>query len=400
MRVSIVVGGRFHAFDLAAQLQKRGFLHRLITNYPRFMARRWGIPADRVISLPLSLVASRAISRVAPRTAQHLQYRLSQWFARSAVRHLEGSDLVVGWSSFSEPSIHWARDRGIPCVVERGSAHIVEQDALLREEYQSLAIAWPGIDPRVVDAEVREYELCTQVCVPSRFVERSFHSRGVSGTKLFRNPYGVDLARFRPVSVSPTPPTPDRLKVIYAGALSVRKGTHYLLSAFEYVQRRYWDLTLVGAMAAEVEPWLSKAPSGVRAVGRKPQDELRDWYGQAHCFVMPSIEEGLAMVQAQALSCGLPLICTSNTGGEDLLCINGEVGAARDFGVTEFPAGYVVPIRRPDSIAWCLRQLADDADLWRSKRQAALRLADSSLSWDHYGDRAVAHYESILNRRV
>ena len=33
---------------------------------------------------------------------------------------------------------------------------------------------------------------------------------------------------------------------------------------------------------------------------------------------MPSREEGLAMVQVQALACGLPLVCSKNSGGEDL----------------------------------------------------------------------------------
>ena len=34
MKVTIVVGGRWHAFDLARELERQGHLHRLITNYP------------------------------------------------------------------------------------------------------------------------------------------------------------------------------------------------------------------------------------------------------------------------------------------------------------------------------------------------------------------------------
>ena len=54
MKITIVVGGRWHAFDLAQQLHAHGHLHRLITNYPRWFVMRWGIPAEKVVSLPFT----------------------------------------------------------------------------------------------------------------------------------------------------------------------------------------------------------------------------------------------------------------------------------------------------------------------------------------------------------
>ena len=36
-------------------------------------------------------------------------------------------------------------------------------------------------------------------------------------------------------------------------------------------------------------------------------------------FALASREEGLALVQAQALAIGLPLVCAMNTGGRDLM---------------------------------------------------------------------------------
>jgi glycosyltransferase involved in cell wall biosynthesis len=45
---------------------------------------------------------------------------------------------------------------------------------------------------------------------------------------------------------------------------------------------------------------------------------LQDYYRQAKIFVLPSRQEGLSLVQAQALSCGLPIVCSPHTGGRDL----------------------------------------------------------------------------------
>jgi len=104
----------------------------------------------------------------------------------------------------------------------------------------------------------------------------------------------------------------------------------------------------------------------------------------------------MAMVQMQALACGLPLICTTNTGGEDLLRLQGSGSVQRDHDVEEFPAGYLVPIHRPDAIAWCLQALAQTSSLWEQKREAALALARSELSWSAYGKRAIANYQALL----
>ena len=53
-------------------------------------------------------------------------------------------------------------------------------------------------------------------------------------------------------------------------------------------------------------------------------------------LVLPSIVEGRALVQQEALSCGLPIIVTPNAGGEDLV----------EEGVT----GHLVPLRSPEKI--------------------------------------------------
>ena len=49
-----------------------------------------------------------------------------------------------------------------------------------------------------------------------------------------------------------------------------------------------------------------------------PQDQLSAFYAEADAFVLPSREEGLAVVQVQALATGLPLVCTYDSGGKDL----------------------------------------------------------------------------------
>ena len=65
--------------------------------------------------------------------------------------------------------------------------------------------------------------------------------------------------------------------------------------------------------------------------------KVREIMQQHDALVLPSIVEGRALVQQEALSCGLPIIVTPNAGGEDLV----------EEGIT----GHLVPIRSPEKIA-------------------------------------------------
>ena len=400
MRITIVVGGRWHAFDLAQQLERQGYLHKIITNYPKWFVKRWHIPPEKIISLPATFWLVKAIYRLGgEKLMMRCQWRVHKWFAGQAARHLEGSDLIHTWSSFSEPTLLWAQAHGIPTVLERSSAHILEQSRLLREEHGRLGLDWAPTHPKIEQMEVREYSLATRIAVPSLFVERSFVERGYAQQKLYRNPFGVDLRSFYPPQSPPSPPTCAAFQVVYAGTLSVQKGIHDLVEGFRLAKLDGAQLTLLGGMTKEIKEILEKqSQPAVRLLGHRPQSELVSHYHRAHCFVMASIQDGFGMVLAQALACGLPLICTTNTGGEDLLRL--EASQADEMwhlnGVIELGAGFLIGVNRPDHIAYCLRLLASHPELWRRKRESALRLASKNLSWALYGERAIENYRRMI----
>ena len=397
MNITLVVGGRWHAFDLARELERSGHLHKLITNYPRWFVRRWGIPANKIVSLPLTFWLVKLIYRLGGEALMmRCQWGVHRWFAKRAVRHLGGSDLIHGWSQWSEPSLRWAQQRQIPTVLERSSAQIEEQSRLLREEHNRLGLHWPETHRQIEAMELREYELCTAIAVPSLFVERSFLKRGFPDNRLYRNALGVDLSRFHAPTTPPPSPITIGLKVIYAGSLSVRKGIPDLLEGFQRAKLQNAELTLVGGSTPELQGLVAGQGPQVKCLGHRPQAELVQHYGRSHCFVMASIEEGMAMVQMQALACGLPLICTTNTGGEDLLRLQSQDPVLGPHGIQQFPAGFLIPIHRPEAIAWCLRQLTQSPDLWEQQRQAALALAQTNLSWEAYGQRSIDLYRQLL----
>ena len=99
---------------------------------------------------------------------------------------------------------------------------------------------------------------------------------------------------------------------------------------------------------------------------------------------MMSVEEGLSMVQLQAMACGLPLICTENTGGEDLITENGK-------------EGFVIPIRDVEALKEKLLFLYKNPEITKKMGEAAKNRVAKGFSWDDYGDRYISNLNKIQN---
>lgn len=397
-KVTIVVGGRWHAIDLARELHQVGWLHRLITNYPKFKTRQWGVPDDKVVSLPATFILNRVIPKVSgEKMMRKFLPQSYRWFAKAAVPYLEGSSLIHVWSSTAEPSINWAKQNGIPVVLERSSAHITVQAEILTEEYKQLGLEFVSseVHPEIVAQELREYQLADRIAVPSLFTKRTFLQQGFNEVQLIHNRFGTKLETF-----SPGAKEDDIFRVVYAGSLGVRKGIHYLVRAFMQANIPNSELLLLGKKMPETPQLLTGADERVKCPGHVSETELARYYRNSSVFVMPSLEEGLALVQAQALGCGIPLICTTNTGGEDLLRIQDQQPIKLDKDIEEYSAGYLVPTRSSEVIASILQLLATNPQILQQKKEAALNFQPEALSWSAYAQRSRTAYQELINTQT
>jgi glycosyltransferase involved in cell wall biosynthesis len=382
MKITISVGARFHAFDMASQLQRRGFLERLITSYPKFKARQWGVDPGRVRTVLSHEVVSRGYRSLAVRLGLRgdPQFSLNDRYDRIAARRLPAeSDIVVAWSGMALQTLRKARGAGAITVLERNSTHIQYQSDILKDEYARFGLRPRLPDPRMIERELEEYAFADYICLPSTFAETTFVERGVAREKIFVVPFGVAADQF-PVSQRPDPV----FRLVHCGSLSIRKGVHYLLQAFHELNLPGAELWLIGPMAAEIRPFLDQYSSpAVKIRGTFPQAELYREYAQGSVFCLASIEEGFAMVISQAMACGLPVICTEHTAAHDLV---------RD-GID----GFVIPIRDVHALKSRIQELYRDRALARQMGYSARRRIETAGTWDHYGERLVATYRRILH---
>ena len=111
-----------------------------------------------------------------------------------------------------------------------------------------------------------------------------------------------------------------KLRYIFAGKLSEKKGVYSLLRCLAYLEApETVELLLAGGCGSGEELEKLKALAGecpcqVTFLGRLDQKTLANWMNRSHVFILPSFYEGLPLVLIEAMACGLKTICTDLPG--------------------------------------------------------------------------------------
>lgn len=261
-----------------------------------------------------------------------------------------------------------ARQRGLACLYElpigywRAHRRICAEEAGLHPEW---AHTWNAGRDR--DEKVRrkddELSLASQIIVPSRFVSETLRD------------FPGDLA---PVSIVPYGcPTPIRaeqrqwyeggpLKVLFVGGLSQRKGMKYLIDAIAPLGKSV-SLTVIGA-----GPGRTQIGKEHRLLDSVPHSVVLDEMRRHDVFVFPTLFEGYSLAVAEALSQGMVVITTPNSGAADI--------------ITDGHDGWIVPIRESEGITERLQACIENPRLVQEMGKAALKRA-GSWTWTHYRER-------------
>lgn len=388
MKIAIVVGGRFHAFNLAEQLNYKDYLSQLITSYPKFYIKKnFNINSDKVKTIISKEIFSRIISKNKYlNKIFNIDNFLINYFDKFASKKLDLNNLniLVGWSSFSLESFKKVQNSSCIKILERGSTHIEFQHDILKEEYKLQGIKPKLPSKEIILKEIKEYTMADYICVPSEFVKRTFINKGFNEEKIIKTSYGVDLKNFYKFKDKNTI-NKKRFRIIYTGTVSIRKGVLYLLKAFEELNLYNSELLIIGNIDDDIYPLIKKYYKNININFIKPikQNKLINFYNSSDLFITCSIEEGLSMVQAQAMACGLPVVCTTNTGGDEIIDQN--------------KSGYILPIRNIDILKEKINYFYNNPEIRIAMGKNALEKANNFLSWENYGKKMIKFYNTILN---
>ena len=101
--ISIIVGGRFHAFDLAQQLDKYNLLNCLVTTYPKFFLKKFNIDKKKI----KNFFFIELIKRVSKRLLNLFNIDINDYFFNDHFDNCASnidykSNMIIGWSGFSK----------------------------------------------------------------------------------------------------------------------------------------------------------------------------------------------------------------------------------------------------------------------------------------------------------
>ena len=115
--------------------------------------------------------------------------------------------------------------------------------------------------------------------------------------------------------------------------------------------------------------------SNVNFLGFVNHDNLTKLYNESDVFIFPTLGEGYGLVVLEAMSCGLPVICSSNAGGNDAI-IDGYNGFVFDAGDNE---------DMKKKIEWFIENNNEINKMGLNARRTA-----EKYTWDEY-------YKNIIN---
>ena len=298
--------------------------------------------------------------------------RLHDRRAAATLRRLRRSvDIVHGWPLGAERTLATANRIGICGVLERPNAHTGFAFAVVEQTCRELGLEVDRSSPHArrpdrLARERREYAAADRLLCPSDFVAATFRAAGVAPARLLRHRYGYDPARFRPDGRQRTG---RPFTVGFVGRGEPRKGLHLALQAWRRSGAADGGRFVIAgaiepAYRAVLEPLLAQPSVELRGHFADPAALMR----ACDVLVLPSLEEGSALVTYEARACGAVLAVSDRTGAP---CADGVDALVH-------PAGDA------RSLADHLRALAGDRTLLRRLRAASVDGA-RELSWSSAG---------------
>lgn len=314
---------------------------------------------------------------------QHMDKKVASSLGKG---YKNGVDAIYAYEDGAYQSFKEAKKYGMKCIYDLPIAYWETSQRLMREEFERLPAWGDTIQSGLSDSEEKlkrkenELKMADIISVPSFFVKNSLPT-WAQDKQIIMTPFGTPQIIESDKNLKQTvldsanqKEVRKPLRILFVGSMSQRKGLGDLFQAVNMLNSREVELVVLGSLMAPIEFYNDKIKKGFTYEKVRPHNEVLELMKTCDVFCLPSIVEGRALVMQEAMSQGLPIIITPNTGGEDL--------------VKEGETGFMVPIRSPAAIAekilWFLDNRLNIPKMGKSAKSHA-----ASYTWKAYSDRII-----------
>jgi glycosyltransferase involved in cell wall biosynthesis len=322
------------------------------------------IPNSKVVSFNLGTLYNRArfTNRNTDVVAEHMHYlRFGKWFSTRVANDLSRrelnpeQDMFFGFNTGCLETIQMLSERRIFTVCDQIDPARVEEQLIYDE-----AERWPGwqklpgrIPAAYWERMNAEWAAASMVLVNSDWSRKALIKQGVPSAKIAVIPISYEPEKLR----LPARRNMDKpITVLWLGLVNLRKGIQYLIEAARLLQHNPRIRFVIAGPILIAEHAVKSAPPNMQFLGKITRTETGPLYRSADVFVLPTLSDGFAVSQLEAMSQALPVIATTNCG---------EV-------VTPGVDGLIVPAYDASALAEAIQKLDDDRNLLREMSYRAL----------------------------
>ena len=309
---------------------------------------------------------------------------LHDYIVSRRIEKMKGKiDIIHTWPMGALRTLKTAARLGISTVLERPNAHTRFAYEVVQKECKKLGVSLPSnhehaFKHNVLRREEAEYKLPKRLLCPSDFVIQTFIEKGFHRERLIRHQYGFDEKRFYPDNRARE--KKKGLVLLFVGEAAVRKGLHYALEAWFKSPAHYdGNFMIAGDFVPSYYTKLSSMLShpSIHVLGhRKDVPELMR---KSDILILPSIEEGSALVTSEGRGSGCVLLVSNASGAN---CKHMENGLVHSVGDIETLSNHITMLHK-------------DRTLLESMRAESLR-GISEITWDAAGVKLLQAYKSII----
>jgi len=244
---------------------------------------------------------------------------LHDYLVSRSLREFVGKiDIIHTWPSGALRTLKAAAKLGIPTVLERPNAHSRFAMEVVKKECDRLGVVMPaghehGEDLGRLRIEEEEFRLADRLLCPSDFVASTFLDKGFPSEKLARHQYGFDDKTYVPDGRKQH--RNRGLAMLFVGGCAPRKGLHYALEAWLKSPAHQDGAFLI---AGEFIPGYAERLSSmlshpsIQVLGQR--NDVAELMKDSDVLVLPSIEEGSALVTSEARGSGCVLLVSEAAG--------------------------------------------------------------------------------------
>jgi glycosyltransferase involved in cell wall biosynthesis len=288
-KVVIVHPGTQHALKLAKELSKRQYLDKYISTLV-WSDTNYLIRVIKKLSPELYLqLSNRVLHEVPGKELKtfpfiELQHRISRFFRGKLTdnelyfkknkrfqqalksKQIADADIVIGFDTSSWILVDRAKKMGKKFILDQSIGHSLE----MLKVHKQLNVKYPSWSKHIVEKEEKyleceklEYDNANFIVVASTFTKQTLIENGVNEQKIFLNPYGVDLTRFKyqPKEIK------QKKIFLFLGTVDIRKGIPFLLECWNKANLKNCELWIVGPIADDIKEKLEKVES-IKVLGK------------------------------------------------------------------------------------------------------------------------------------